>query len=179
MLGFGSQLGAFGWVFAVAAAMGLIAKENVIGAFLTMAAVILTAFQADPTLLANSGILSAEVIAELEALIASGEFGEDGYEVVAMIAATGITWQGLIAFIVFNMSTIPCFAAVAAARGELGKGKKIKMTVLFWVVTSYLATAITYVVLTWWWTVFIVLALAAVVVWLIVRSNKSYKKKSA
>ncbi len=178
-LGFGSQLGAFGWVFAVAAVMGLIAKENVIGAFLTMAAVILTAFQADPTLLANSGILSAEVIAELEALIASGEFGEDGYEVVAMIAATGITWQGLIAFIVFNMSTIPCFAAVAAARGELGKGKKIKMTVLFWVVTSYLATAITYVVLTWWWTALIVLAVAAVVVWLIVRSNKAYKKKSA
>ena len=178
-LGFGSQLGAFGWVFAVAAVMGLIAKENVIVAFLTMATVILTVFNTDPTLLANSGLLSAEVIAELEALIASGEFGEDGYEVVAMAAATGITWQGLIAFIVFNMSTIPCFAAVAAARGELGKGKNTKMTILFWLATSFIATAITYVVLTWWWTAFIWVAVAAACVALIVWRNKSIDKKKA
>ena len=35
-LGFGSQLGAYGWVFVVAAVMGLIAKENVIAGFGTM-----------------------------------------------------------------------------------------------------------------------------------------------
>ena len=173
-LGFGSQLGAFGWVFAVAAVLGLIAKENVIAGFLTMAAVILTAFQLDPTILANSGVLSAEIVAELEALIASGEFGEEGYEVVAMIAATGITWQGLISFIVFNMSTIPCFAAVAAARGELGKGRKTKMTILFWLATSFIASAITFIVLTWWWTAFIVLALAVGVAFVIRHYNKKH-----
>ena len=178
-LGFGSQLQTFGWVFAVAAVMGLIAKENVIAAFLTMAGVILVAFKADPSLLANSGLLSAEIIAELEALIASGEFGEEGYEVVAMAAATGITWQGLISFIVFNMATIPCFAVVAAARGELGKGKKTTMTLLFWLVTSFAAAAITYVVLSWWWTAFIVLAVAALAIYGIVLYNKKVKKAKA
>lgn len=143
-LGFGSQLGGFGWVFAVAAVLGLIAKENVIAGFLTLAALIVSVFNTDPSILANSGILNPEILAELEALIASGEFGEDGYEVVAMIAATGITWPGLISFIVFNMSTIPCFAAVAAARGELGKGRKTMMTLLFWIVTSFIASAVTY-----------------------------------
>lgn len=39
-LGFGSQLKAFGWVFAVAAITGLIAKENVIATFGTLAACI-------------------------------------------------------------------------------------------------------------------------------------------
>ncbi|MDE7296217.1 MAG: ferrous iron transporter B, partial [Clostridia bacterium] len=37
-LGFGSQLGASGWVFAVAALTGLVAKENVIATFGTLAA---------------------------------------------------------------------------------------------------------------------------------------------
>ena len=36
-LGFGSQLGQFGWVFAVAAITGLVAKENVIATFTTLA----------------------------------------------------------------------------------------------------------------------------------------------
>ena len=140
-LGFGSQLGALGWVFAVAAVLGLIAKENVIAGFLTLAAVILAM---DPAALVNSGLLSGDTLVALEELIASGEFGEDGFEVVAMIAATGIEWPGLISFIVFNMTTIPCFAAVATAKGELGKGK-IKWTLLFWILTSFVASAVTYV----------------------------------
>ena len=37
-LGFGSQLGTYGWVFVVAAISGLIAKENVIATFATLAA---------------------------------------------------------------------------------------------------------------------------------------------
>ena len=37
-LGFGAQLGAYGWIFAVAALNGLIAKENVISTFGTIAA---------------------------------------------------------------------------------------------------------------------------------------------
>jgi len=41
-LGFGSQLKAFGWVFAVAAITGLIAKENVVSTLGTLAACIVT-----------------------------------------------------------------------------------------------------------------------------------------
>ena len=54
LLGFGSQLTTIGWVFAVAAITGLIAKENVIATFITLGAVAvayLNSGVADPALL--------------------------------------------------------------------------------------------------------------------------------
>ena len=87
-----------------------------------------------------------------------------------MIGGTGITWQAVIAFIIFNMTTIPCFAACATAKGELPKGK-FKWTLLFWVITSYLVSALVYTVFSWWWTAFIWLAVFAVVVTFIVLRN--------
>ena len=75
-----------------------------------------------------------------------------------MIKATGITVPALVSFIAFNMTTIPCFAAVAAARGEIPKGK-FKWTLLFWFGTSYTIGSITYTILTNWWTVFIFVGL--------------------
>ena len=116
-LGFGSQLNANGWVFAVAAITGLIAKEDVIATFGTLAACI------------SAGFVGAS---------------EDGvYEVRVMIAETGIQIPALIAFIAFNMLTIPCFAAVAAAKGEIGKGK-FRWTLLFWIVVSLVVSSIVY-----------------------------------
>jgi hypothetical protein len=41
------------------------------------------------------------------------------------------------------MLTIPCFAAVAAAKGEIGKGK-FRWTLLFWVVVSMITSSIVY-----------------------------------
>ena len=135
-LGFGSQLEAFGWVFAVAAITGLVAKENVIATFGTLAAYV-----------AGSYIAT-----------------EDGVtEAVTMISATGITIPALIAFIAFNMVTIPCFAACATAKAELPKGK-FKWTLLFWLATSYVVGTVIYLVGSWWWTVFPVLAVAAAAV---------------
>lgn len=145
-VGFGSQLGEYGWVFAVAAVSGLIAKENVISTFATLAAGLGAVIAEDPT-----GVAYVE----------------------QMIAFTGATVAGLIAFIIFNMTTIPCFAAVASAKAELPKGK-LGNTLLFWIVTSYIVSAVVYVVLSWWWTVFIVLALAAVAVCGIVMYNKKH-----
>ncbi len=135
-MGFGSQLGKFGWVFVVAAVTGLIAKENVISTFYVLAPAI-------------------------GALIPGWDDGESGIgPVVALMQATGITWQALIAFTVFNMLTIPCFAAAATVRGETPKGK-FRYTLAFWMLTSYLTATAVYLVLTWWWTVFILLLLAA------------------
>lgn len=143
-LGFGSQLSSYGWMFVVAAVTGLIAKENVIATFAALAAVIV------------SGI----------------EGSEDGIaEIVAVIGETGIGIPGLIAFIVFNLTTIPCFASVATAKGELGKGKT-KWTILFWLATSYIVSTITYLVLTWWWTALIVLGLGVIVALAIKYYNK-------
>ncbi len=152
-MGFGSQLNHNGWVFAVAAITGLIAKENVISTF-----------------------------GALAACVAGGLIGtEDGVsEVVAIMGSVGVApsalWPAMIAFIVFNMTTIPCFAAVAAAKGETPKGK-FKWTLLFWIVSSFIAASVTYIVLSWWWTSFIVVALIAVVIYVITTLNKKGQLK--
>ena len=128
-LGFGSQLSSIGWIFAVAAITGLIAKENVIATFISLGAVAVAFI--------NSGAVDPSVIEAIEA-------DEDGITAtVAMIHATGITWQGCISFIAFNMLTIPCFAACATAKAELPKGK-FKWTLLFWIVTSFVCSAFVY-----------------------------------
>ena len=146
-LGFGSQLTAFGWVFAAAALTGLVAKENVVATFGALAAIVAGQY--------------IDWEAEEGAVQAAA----------AMIGGTGISISGVIAFIIFNMTTIPCFAACATARAELPKGK-FKWTLLFWVVTSYLAACAFYTVGSWWWTVFIWLAVAAVVTVLIILYSK-------
>ena len=170
-LGFGAQLSAFGWVFAVAAVTGLIAKENVIATFFTLACCIVSA--------AGNGALAGlpeETLAEILALIESGEASDDGVlEAVAMIQATGITVPALLSFIAFNMTTIPCFAAVATARAELPAGK-MRWTILFWLAASYVISAAVYTIGSWWWTAFIWLGVAAVVTAVIVLKNKSDKK---
>ena len=149
-LGFGSQLGQFGRVFAVAAITGLIAKENVIATFATLAASLTAGFVADDAL---GGIDS----------------------VIEMINATGINVPGLIAFIAFNMLTIPCFAAVATAKSELPKNK-FKSTILFWIVTSFVVSSMVYLIGTFYWTVFIYIALIAVVIILIYLYNRRMNK---
>ena len=83
-LGFGLQLESFGWVFVVAAVTGLIAKENVIATFGTLAACIVAIILNNPTQYA--GLLSPELI---EAILQIGEGTEDGIlEVQAMVEAT-------------------------------------------------------------------------------------------
>lgn len=148
-LGFGSQLNSLGWVFVVAAVTGLIAKENVIATF---------------------GVLAASVVAGFEG-------DEEGIAaVVAMIQATGITVPALIAFIAFNMTTIPCFAAVATAKAELKKGK-FKWTLLFWIATSYIVSSMVYLIGSWWWTVFIFIPVIALAITFIIFNNKRKDKK--
>ena len=145
-LGFGSQIGSFGWVFVVAAITGLIAKENVIATFGTLAGCITAGFVADEAL--------------------------EGIDAVAsMIGATEIGVPALIAFIVFNMLTIPCFAAVATAKAELGK-KRFNMTLVFWVVTSYVVASMFYLIGEWWWTVFIFVAVWAGVITLVILNKQ-------
>ncbi len=146
-LGFGSQLGASGWVFVVAAITGLIAKENVIATFGTLGACIAGAMI---DVEADGGIMA----------------------VTAMIEATDINVGGLIAFIAFNMLTIPCFAAVATAKAELRDKKTFNLTLVFWVVTSYVVASMVYTIGTWWWTTFIWLVVVAIALTLVVLNNK-------
>ena len=146
-LGFGSNLNAYSWVFVVAAVTGLIAKENVIATFGTLAACV------------AGGLVASD----------------DGVkEVATMISATGINIPALIGFIAFNMTTIPCFATVATAKAEL-TNKKFKWTLLFWLTTSYIVSMMIYMIGTWWWTSFIFISIAIIVILTIILINKKNK----
>lgn len=156
-LGFGSQLGKYGWVFVVAVVAGLIAKENVISTFGTLA-------------------LCLAKVASLE-LGGWDVMAEDGVDAVqAMILATGITIPALVSFIAFNMTTIPCFAAVGTAKSELQNSKRFKWTLVFWVAASYIVSAAVYTIGSWWWTLFLWLAVAAAVTTIVVLHNKGKLK---
>ena len=174
-LGFGAQLTSVGWVFAVAAITGLIAKENVIATFITLGSVAVA--------FAHSGVIDPSLIEAIEA-------DEEGVSaVVAMIEATGISWQGCISFIAFNMLTIPCFAACATAKAELPKGK-FRWTLLFWICASFIGGAVVYSVLScftadmtrlaWALPVTIgIIILAVVAIIFINRYNKKHPVKGA
>ena len=159
-VGFGSQLGEYGWVFVLAAVSGLIAKENVISTFGTLAACLI----ANPAIAAEIGLANITSEAGVGA-------------VKAMILATGISVPGLLAFIAFNMTTIPCFAAVGTAKAELQDKKRYKWTLLFWIATSYVVSAMVYTIGSWWWTAFIWGAVVAAVAVVIVMRNKKLAAK--
>ncbi len=147
-LGFGSQLGANGWVFVVAIVAGLIAKENVVATLGTLAAC----------------IVSTTVTGE-------------GGAIPTIIIETGVGIPALIAFIAFNMTTVPCFATVVTAKSELNDKSRFKWTLLFWIAVSYTVSTIIYTVGSWWWTLFIWLAVAGAVTAVIVLRNKAQAKK--
>lgn len=149
-LGFGSQCGQWGWMFVVACFMGLLAKENVISAFSSLAACIVVA---------NPEIMAMDAIPKL-------------------IAVTGASPAALIAFIAFNMLTIPCMAAVATARGEMPDKKTFNFTILFWLVVSYSVSMMVYVIGTAWWTVFIFAAVIVVAFFIIKAFFKDKDKKA-
>ncbi len=125
-LGFGSQLNKNGWIFAVAALTGLIAKEDVLATFGAFAACL--------------GAIAQDV---------GGEQGIN--EVVFIVKHTGINLSGLVSFMAFHLLTVPCIAAVATAKGELGK-KAFKKTLGFWFLISYIVSCILYTILELPWT---------------------------
>ena len=91
-----------------------------------------------------TGIVAKEVVPETLEVISGGNLE-------AFVAATGISIGGFLSFIIFNLMTIPCFASIGTARGELGKGQ-IWKTLAFWITTSYILGALTYISVDYTWT---------------------------
>ena len=156
----------YGWVFVVASICGLIAKENVIAALGTLTLSILTSVGyagATPT---NSMGIFIKLMSD-ETL--GGACGL--YDPFFAQYGTAI----LIAFIAFNMLTIPCIATVATARSELPK-KYFGTTLLFWVITSFIVSSCIFTVCSWWWTSFIWLVLLAAIIIFVRLFNKKKQR---
>nr|MCR5505525.1 ferrous iron transporter B [Bacilli bacterium] len=109
------------------------------------------------TLATITGLVAKEVVADTFITIAGGEAAVEG-----MVLATGIGLGGLLAFLVFNLLTVPCFAAVATAKAELPKGQ-LKWTILFWLGTSYVVALMVRLMFDFWWTTFIIVAIIAAI----------------
>ena len=121
----------YSWMFSAASIQGIVAKEAVTSSMETMAGVI----------------------------------GKTDFAEVAQAAFASRTElqtaAGLSAFAAFNMTTIPCFASIATAKSELGKGKDYVGTVVFWLVASYIVGCLTYVTVAYVWTLAITLPVLA------------------
>ena len=128
---------------------GLIAKENAIAVLCTLSA----------------SVIGGLSVAGEEAIIRE------------LLEFVNVGTPALLAFIAFNMTTIPCFAAVAAAKGELLNKKRFNFTLLFWLVTSYVTASAIYIIGTYPLTALLYLAVAIVLGVLIYLNNKKIRNK--
>jgi ferrous iron transport protein B len=104
-----------------------------------------------------TGLVAKEVVADTFITIAGGEEA-----VESLVLATGISVGGLLAFLVFNLLTVPCFAAVATAKAELPKGQ-LKWTILFWLGTSYTVALMVRLAFDFFWTLAIIIPVIALI----------------
>ena len=93
-----------------------------------------------------TGLVAKEnVIATLVALSACISINNVS-EIGTIINATNISVGGLISFVIFNLTTIPCFATLAATKAELSK-KQYIFSILFWLITSYFVSSMIYLII--------------------------------
>lgn len=159
-LGWG--FGEYGWMLTVAAFTGLIAKEMVVA---TMAQ-----FGGLGDAAEDAIDFDAEEISEHSGMSAM-MLGVGGL----MFGAVS-TVPAMFSFLVFNLLSVPCMAAVASARAEfalsMGRKEGRKWTwfaVAFWIVGAYLVSFLTYwaglfFAIAKWWSLFLLIPLAVVIV---------------
>lgn len=113
----GFVAGAEGWKSIVAILTGLIAKEMVVA---TMGVLYTPSIGADA--LEDDGALAA---------------------LFPVIAAT-FSPAAAFSFMVFNLLSVPCMAAVGAARAELRSAKWLTITIVFWLSSAYIVSFLVY-----------------------------------
>ena len=150
-------LGFGAWQLAAAAVTGFIAKENVVG-----------------TLAVVYGVTNLIDTEEL-ALIGSGN------EVAAVM---GLTKAAALAYLMFNLYTPPCFAALGAMNSEMKSGKWLLGGICLQLGTGYTVAFLVYQIGTWVTTgslgtafvpgLIAVLVFALIVLWRIRKSEKEF-----
>ena len=150
-------LGFGAWQLAAAAVTGFIAKENVVG-----------------TLAVVYGVTSLIDTEEL-ALVGSGS------EVATVM---GLTKAAALAYLMFNLYTPPCFAALGAMNSEMKSGKWLLGGICLQLGTGYTVAFLVYQIGTWVTTgslgtafvpgLIAVLVFALIVLWRIRKSDKEF-----
>lgn len=149
-LGFG--MGENGWMFVVAAFTGLIAKEMVVATLGTFAGV-------DDALDIETGELASTAFGTFIASMAGG-------------------YPAALAFMAFNLLSVPCMAAVGAASGEFRSKKKLWFAIGYWMATAYIVSALIFVCFYFPWVGITFLCLiAALIIFLSVKAI--IKRKTA
>lgn len=110
-------------------------------------------------------------------------------DVVGTMASLGLVEDtialdaaGVYAFAAFNLFTLPCFAAIAAAKGEQ-KGKEFAITMAFWFLLSYGTSLVIYwvgelYIFAWWLGLIVTLLAAGAVVAAGILVSKRNKEKA-
>jgi ferrous iron transport protein B len=158
-------VGVLSWQLAAAAVTGLIAKENVVG---TLAV----------TFVGLENLIDVEEFALMEGA---------GAEVAGIFAITKVA---ALAYLMFNLYTPPCFAAIGAMNAEMKSGKWVWGGVGLQLATGYTVAYLVYTIGTLVTGGFLntgaaigglaaVLVMAAVVIGLIANTNKRLKKEYA
>ncbi len=123
-----------------------------------------------------SGLIAKEnTIGTLETLIASLS-ALSSTSIALFVTDNGFTIPMLLSFVAFNMLTIPCFAAVATAKGELNR-KQFYFTLIFWLITSYIVSSMIYTIGSYVWTLPIWLVIILLFVITLYLYNKRMIKK--
>ena len=154
-------VGVCSWQLAAAAITGFIAKENVVG---TLAV----------CFVGLENLIDTEELAMLEGA---------GGEVAGVLA---ITKAAALAYLMFNLFTPPCFAALGAMNSELGNRKWFWGGVALQLATGYVIAFLVYQVGTLVTTgslgagfvpgAVAVLVIAGVILWLCLRANKKQER---
>lgn len=95
------------------------------------------------------GIVAKENVTAVVATLAEA-LGVDGFG--GIVTSCGLTTGAVVAFAVFNLLTIPCFASVATAKSELVDRKTYYFTLLFWLGLSYVMGCLAYISIDYVWT---------------------------
>ena len=77
--------------------------------------------------------------------IETGELASTAFGTLVASMAGG--WPAAVAFMAFNLLSVPCMAAVAAASGEFGSKKKLWFAIGYWMATAYVVSALLFVCL--------------------------------
>lgn len=149
------------WQLAAAAITGFIAKENVVGTLATVFCI-------------------TNFIDEDLALVSGGS------EVAAVM---GLTKAAALAYLMFNLFTPPCFAALGAMNSEMKSGKWLAGAIGFQLATGYVIGFVVYQIGTLIETgsfgagftggLITVIAIAAFIAYLCVRAEKNLKREYA